>query len=69
MLRHYVECPHCGNETEVKDVKDVQKCRWCRRLISAKFERRGKKKYRCTVEPVDFPESDFEANTFKKHFF
>lgn len=50
------ECPHCGNEITVNNFKDNQKCRWCRRPISVKLERISKKKIRCEVKPMDFPE-------------
>lgn len=56
MLHHKVDCPHCGNEITVNNMRETQKCCWCRRLISVKLERVNKKKIRCEVEPVDFPE-------------
>ena len=56
MLYHKVECPHCGNEINVNDSREVHKCRWCRRLVSAKFERTNGKKFKCEVEAMDFPE-------------
>lgn len=55
MLYHRTECPHCGNEITVRNENENQKCRWCKRLVSAKFSRRGKKVL-CEVEAVDFPE-------------
>ena len=55
MLFYRAECPHCGNEITVNNAKEIQKCCWCRRLISVKLTR-NKKKIRCEVEPIDFPE-------------
>ena len=55
MLYYKTDCPHCGNEITVRNEKEPQKCRWCRRLVSAKFRRQGKKVL-CEVERVDFPE-------------
>lgn len=61
MLYSKVDCPHCGNEITVNNTRETQKCRWCRRLISVKFDKpkkNGKKiKIRCRVEVVDFPET------------
>ena len=58
MLYTKVDCPHCGNEITVNDTRKIQKCCWCRRLVSVKFDksRKGKKKFRCSVEAADFPE-------------
>ena len=58
MLFHKTECPHCGNDVTVNDSKDVHKCRWCRRLISVKFERGKGKRYKCEVEPMDFNDNE-----------
>jgi hypothetical protein len=55
MLFCRTECPHCGNDITVNNAKEVQKCCWCRRLVSVKIERK-KKKVRCEVEAIDFPE-------------
>lgn len=63
MLYHRVDCPHCGNEVAVNEAKDTIKCKWCRRLISIKFERGKGKKVTCIVEPLDFPEDS--KPTFK----
>lgn len=56
MLHYTTECPHCGNAITVNDARKEQKCCWCRRLISVKLERVNKKKIKCEVEPIDFPE-------------
>lgn len=57
MIYREVICPHCGNEITVKSVSEPQKCKWCRRLVKAKFTRRGKsRKWNCEVEPVEFTE-------------
>lgn len=56
MLYHKVECPHCGNEITVTNAKEIQKCCWCRRLISVKLGRNKRNKVFCNVEPMDFPE-------------
>lgn len=56
MLFCSTECPHCGNEITVNNARETQKCLWCRRLISVKIQRK-KKKIRCEVEPIDFPEN------------
>lgn len=58
MLYNKVDCPHCGNEIVVTSEREEQKCCYCRRLISVKFEkkRRKGKKVNCTVEPIDFPQ-------------
>lgn len=57
MLHYKAECPHCGNEITVNNVREIQKCCWCRRLISVKLERTRKRKFRCEVNPIDFPEN------------
>lgn len=57
MLYHRTECPHCGNEITVNEAKETLKCRWCRRLVSVKFERGKGKKFNCIVKPMDFPEN------------
>ncbi len=57
MLYRQVVCPHCGNETTVKSVPEGQKCQWCRRLMLAKFEKKGKR-WHCEVEPTDFPKNN-----------
>lgn len=56
MVFHKTECPHCGNEITVHNGKETQKCCWCRRLMSVKIQKTGKKKFRCEVEAIDFPE-------------
>lgn len=61
MLYHKTECPHCGNEITVSNEKRIQKCCWCKRLVSAKFERTSKKKVKCEVETVDFTESQKQS--------
>lgn len=48
-----VECPHCGNEFTVNNERKSMKCCWCKRRMSIKFERLGKKKVRFTVEPME----------------
>lgn len=53
-------CPHCGNETTVKSVDEGQKCKWCRRLIKARFKRRKNGKWVFDVEPIDFETSKEE---------
>lgn len=65
MIYRKVECPHCGNETVVKKIREGQKCEWCRRLIKATFYqiRKGKKWF-CDVETLEFPDNSFEE--FKK---
>jgi hypothetical protein len=63
MLHYRTECPHCGNEITVSNEKGVQKCRWCRRLISVKLERTKKRKIRCEVEPMDFPEEQKKSHS------
>lgn len=55
MLYYKTECPHCGNEITVNNGKETQKCRWCRRIISVKIEKIKKKRFKCEVEPIDFP--------------
>lgn len=66
MLYHKTECPHCGNEITVNNGKRTQKCRWCRRLISVNLYR-VKRKIRCEVEPMDFPEDqDFTKQSYSK---
>lgn len=42
MRKYSTECPHCGNPISVTDMKEVQKCFWCRRLISVKFDKTKK---------------------------
>ena len=58
MLRHKVDCPHCGNEITVFSNNETQKCHWCKRLVSVKFEKGKGKKFRCEVEPIDFKYSN-----------
>lgn len=59
MLYRNVECPHCGNEISVSNTSNNQKCCWCRRLVSAKFVKVSKKRIVCNIEPVDFPEYEY----------
>ena len=67
MLYHKTECPHCGNEITVNNSKEMQKCRWCRRPISVTLYRTNKKKIRCEVEPMDFPEGqDFRKQSYSR---
>ena len=54
MIYRQIICPHCGNETTVKNISEGQKCKWCRRLILAKFTRKGKK-WHCEAEAINFP--------------
>lgn len=56
MLRQKVECPHCGNEIVVNEMREREKCHWCRRLLSVKFEKSKGKRFDCIVEPIDFPD-------------
>lgn len=58
MLYRKVECPTCGNEIVVNGGSQVQKCCYCRRLMTVKFYRRKpkSKKLICEVEAMDFPE-------------
>lgn len=56
MLYYNTTCPHCGNEMTVNDLKETHKCPWCRRLVGAKFERTKGRRFRCTVEALDFPD-------------
>jgi ribosomal protein S27E len=53
-----VECPHCGNEITVNNEREIQKCCWCRRVLSVKFERFGKKKSRFNIKPMEFTEEE-----------
>ena len=57
MLYCRIECPHCGNEITVNNAREIQKCCWCRRLISVNLRRENGKKVRCEVEPTDFPKN------------
>lgn len=68
MLYKDVECPHCGNEVTVSNQSDVQKCCWCRRLISVKFGRsgKGKRKIVCKVDAMDFPNQFPPSYYFKE---
>ena len=69
MLYRRVECPHCGNAVTVNNARETQKCCWCRRLLSVKLEKTSKKKIRCEVEPVDFPEGqkqDYRKQNYSK---
>lgn len=61
MVYREAVCPHCGNETTIKNVPEGQKCKWCRRLIKAKFTRRKNGKWLFDVEAIDFesPKGDF----------
>lgn len=61
-------CPHCGNETVVKNVEEGQKCKWCRRLIKAKFTRRKNGKWIFDVEAIDFETSKEDYNSSKRKF-
>lgn len=68
MLYRKVDCPHCGNEITLKSIEEDQKCKWCRRLVKAKFTKRGKK-WDCEGIPVDFkdePKSDLKIK--KKNY-
>lgn len=56
MLRQKVECPHCGNDIVVNDMREREKCHWCKRLLSVRFEKGKGKRFTCEVEPLDFPE-------------
>lgn len=60
MIFRQVECPHCGNEITVKSIYEVQKCKWCRRLVKATFHQKGRKIH-CEVEPMDFPDDNNEG--------
>lgn len=62
MLYAKVDCPHCGNEVTFNNAKEIQKCCWCRRLVSVKFEkpRKNGKRIRCDVKAVDFPDKPNE---------
>lgn len=62
MLHYRTECPHCGNEITVNNARRTQKCCWCRRLISVNLEKTSKRKIRCEVEPMDFPEKENYQN-------
>lgn len=54
MVYRNVECPHCGNDISVKNIQEDQKCKWCRRLVKAKFTRRKNGRFIVEVEPVEF---------------
>lgn len=57
MVYNTVECPHCGNPTTARATDETQKCKYCRRLFKVDIVRRGPvRKWRWTVEQVDFPE-------------
>jgi len=53
-----IECPNCGNEFTVNNARESMKCCWCKRLVSIKFERLGKRKHRFIVEPMEFSEEE-----------
>lgn len=62
-----VECPHCGNEMIVSDLKDTVKCCWCKRLMSVRFAGKGKKAS-VIVEAIDFPtKRETPFNEFKSY--
>lgn len=54
-------CPHCGNEVTVKNVKEGQKCKWCRRLIKAIFKRKKNGKWMLEVEPIYFESNQSDS--------
>lgn len=57
MIVRKVTCPVCGNDIRVNNTSEEQKCKFCRRCISVKFEARnsgGKKKYKVSVEALPF---------------
>lgn len=56
MMYHRIECPTCGNEIVAESTKELQRCKWCRRLFSVNLTKR-KRKYIWEAEPIDFPES------------
>lgn len=58
-----IECPHCGNEFTVNSGDKIQKCCWCKRMLSVQFKKISKKKQRFDVQPADFTEEQ------KKIFF
>lgn len=65
MLYQKVDCPHCGNEITVSNLKETQKCQWCRRLVSVKLERKGKK-IKCDVEAIDFAEKTVKKTNYSR---
>lgn len=67
MLYCNVECPHCGNEITVNNAKRTQKCCWCRRLVWVDIQRVSRKKVKCEVQPMDFPEDqDFRKQSYSR---
>lgn len=66
MLYHRVDCPHCGNEITVNNLRESRKCNWCRRPISVKLEKVGKK-IRCEVEPLDFTDNEKQDHRTKSY--
>ncbi len=57
MIVRSITCPICGNDTHVNNMRDAQKCEFCRRPLNVKFEKKtkatGKNKWAVTVEPVE----------------
>ena len=58
-----IECPTCGNEIVVTDTNELQKCKWCRRLLEVKVTKKGRK-YFFECIPVDF-EGEYEKDKDK----
>lgn len=57
MIVRNIVCPICGNETRVNNVKQMQKCEFCRRPMKVDFNKHvkaaGKKKWTVEVEPIE----------------
>ena len=57
MIVRKVTCPTCGNDTRVNNTKEEQKCEFCRRPISVKFEMgkaKGRSHWKVIVEALPF---------------
>lgn len=57
MIVRKTTCPVCGNDTRVNNMKEEQKCEFCRRPIIVKFEMHkasGKNKWRVSAEAAPF---------------
>lgn len=69
MIVRKATCPVCGNDTRVNNTKEEQKCEFCRRPISVKFEMRkagGKNRWKVSVEAMPFERrSDYKPPKIK----
>lgn len=53
MMYRNIECPNCGNEVLAKNIKEAQKCKFCKRLFAIKTKQRGRK-FIWDAVPVEF---------------